>query len=136
MLPPPLCGGGLRWGLLEDVARSHFFLGERLTLSDVRIVNAGAAALLLSPLGCGITVLEPILAQDDPCAAHAPAVCNADVANGCYFQPNRTGCLTTDSSCAAGECRAGDPFVRRLGDTLLLHDKPYRFVGANQYGMA
>jgi mannan endo-1,4-beta-mannosidase len=64
------------------------------------------------------------------------ADCVADTAHGCTVQPNTAGCLTTDATCTELTCQGGDPFVRRTGQTLRLHDEPYRFVGVNNWGIA
>ncbi|HVR19781.1 MAG TPA: hypothetical protein VMS65_08795, partial [Polyangiaceae bacterium] len=64
------------------------------------------------------------------------ATCNADTVHGCSFQPNVVGCRESEAGCAPGLCRSGDPFVRRVGATLWLHEYPYTFVGAVSWGIA
>src|SRR5690606_31953188 len=38
--------------------------------------------------------------------------------------------------CSPSSCRSGDPFVRRTGATLTLRGQPFRFSGANSWGVA
>jgi hypothetical protein len=98
----------------------------------------GLAVGALAFAGCDPQLVQPILSPPpgDPCLNDSPADCNADTANNCTLQPNTVGCLTTDPTCALGECRGDDPYVHREGSSLLLHGKPYRFLGADQYSMA
>ncbi len=71
----------------------------------------------------------------DPCRQWTSAdSCAADHAHGCSYQPNPVGCDA--SQCAAASCQTGDPFVRRSGRELWLHDEPFRFLGANSWGIA
>jgi hypothetical protein len=91
-------------------------------------------------VGCGTQFSDPIQRlpeerPEDPCAARSSkSECLAEP--GCTFQPNAPGCDPSDPACRAGACRSGDPFVRRFGDALLLHDAPYRFVGTVSWGLA
>ncbi|HWA72041.1 MAG TPA: cellulase family glycosylhydrolase [Polyangiaceae bacterium] len=110
------------------------------------MVRARAVALLTvitSSLvlgACDTQFADPVLLPTetaDPCAKWSTAAeCSADSANACSLQPNPSGCLASDPSCAVGECRSGDPFVRRSGSVLSLHGKPYRFAGTNAWGVA
>src|SRR6478735_652884 len=72
----------------------------------------------------------------DPCAGLDQAQCAADTADGCSFQPSRVGCTSADPSCGPGVCQSGDPFVRRNGEQLFLHGKPFSFVGTVSWGLA
>ncbi len=89
---------------------------------------------------CGTQFSDPIqrLSEEQPedsCAARSTeSECLAEP--GCSFQPNQVGCDPADPTCPPGLCSSGDPFVRRFGDTLLLHDAPYRFVGTVTWGLA
>ena len=92
-------------------------------------------------LGCGTRYADPIRIGDeresDPCSQWTTeATCEADTTNGCSFQPNVVGCSAADPNCQAGLCGGGDPFVRRRGRSLWLHDAPYEFVGAVSWGIA
>ena len=96
---------------------------------------------LLAVLGCGTRYADPIRKGsepgDNPCAIwDTAATCNADSAHGCSFQPNVVGCREADPGCAPGICRSGDPYVRRVGSSLWLHDHPYTFVGTVSWGIA
>jgi hypothetical protein len=99
-----------------------------------------AFLLALFVASCGTQFSDPIQrhADEEPvdrCAAKSnESECLAEP--GCTFQPNSPGCDPAEPSCPAGTCRGGDPFVRRSGDTLLLHDAPYRFVGTVSWGLA
>ena len=44
--------------------------------------------------------------------------------------------ILNDPDCAPWQCASGDPFVRRVGASLVLRDQPFRFVGANAWGVA
>jgi mannan endo-1,4-beta-mannosidase len=68
-------------------------------------------------------------AGGDVCQTHTAAECVSDTAHGCSFQPNPTGCFSTDPSCGSGQCRAGNPFVSRNGESLFLHDEAFHFTG-------
>lgn len=97
------------------------------------------ALLGLCGAACGTQFADPISLGTavDPCLAWTTAEqCAADTAHGCTVQPNAVGCLTTDENCAAQSCRGGDPFVRRSGRALRLHDAPYQFLGVNSWGIA
>jgi hypothetical protein len=91
-------------------------------------------------VSCGTQFSDPIQRlpdeqPEDPCALlSTESECLAEPS--CTFQPNSPGCDPADPSCPAGVCGSGDPFVRRFGDTLLLHDAPYRFVGTVSWGLA
>jgi mannan endo-1,4-beta-mannosidase len=90
---------------------------------------------------CGTQYSDPIREElapaQDPCGVWSTELdCRADTQHGCSFQPNDAGCSASDPSCAAGICRGGDPFVRRIGQTLWLRDAPYTFVGAVSWGIA
>jgi len=94
-----------------------------------------------SALACGTRYADPIRISDedetDPCSQWTTeSTCEADTTHGCSFQPNLVGCRTDDPSCQAGRCGGGDPFVRRRGQSLWLHDAPYEFVGAVSWGIA
>jgi len=62
--------------------------------------------------------------------------CTNDTVHGCSFQPNAVGCHAGEPSCNDGLCRGGDPFVRRYGAALWLHDAPYSFLGAVSWAVA
>ncbi len=90
---------------------------------------------------CGTQYSDPIRVRlQEPADAcrdwTSEAECLADTAHGCSFEPNVVACKTDDPSCAPGTCSGGDPFVRRAGQTLWLHDAPYRFTGAVSWGIA
>ncbi|HYP98187.1 MAG TPA: cellulase family glycosylhydrolase [Polyangiaceae bacterium] len=73
----------------------------------------------------------------DPCSRWGSETeCVKDTANGCSVQPNEVGCLLDDASCVAWACASGDPFVSRSGPDLFLKGRPFRFVGANAWGVA
>ena len=96
-------------------------------------------ALLLP--ACGTQYSDPIREElapaQDPCSVWTTELdCRADTQHGCSFQPNDVGCSASDPNCAGGVCRGGDPFVRRIGQTLWLRDSPYSFVGAVSWGIA
>ncbi len=104
--------------------------------------RAFAWLLALALLACGTKYVDPIqrlpAASADACGEWlTESDCLADAAHGCSFQPNALGCKTDDPKCAAGSCRAGDPFVRSRPDQgLWLLDQPYRFVGTVSWGIA
>jgi len=91
---------------------------------------------------CGSQFADPITAElatpsRDSCLRWTTyADCQLDTLNGCSFQPNTVGCLSTDPKCATGQCRGGVRLVSRIAQTLWLHDGPYRFVGAVSWGVA
>lgn len=93
-------------------------------------------------IGCGAQYADPIVdgsagSPEDACAQWATAdACARDTAHGCSFQPNQSGCLSSDSKCTVGQCRGGEAFVSRVYQTLWLHDAPFRFVGAVSWGTA
>jgi hypothetical protein len=62
--------------------------------------------------------------------------CLGDSAHGCTFQPNAVGCYAEDSTCPAGACMGGDPFVRRTGATLWLHGDSFSFLGPVSWAAA
>lgn len=83
---------------------------------------------------------DPVVASkpngSDPCAAwQTQSACAADSAHDCSVQPNEVGCHLNDLTCAPWQCASGDPFVRRVGASLTLKDQPFRFVGANAWGV-
>jgi mannan endo-1,4-beta-mannosidase len=96
----------------------------------------GISAVLLS--GCGarhVDIIE-LGTPADPCTALSADACAADTQHGCSLQPNPTGCTTSNPSCGVGTCAGGDPFVRRTGETLTLHNAPFSFVGSVSWGLA
>ncbi|MES1177438.1 MAG: hypothetical protein ABUL62_24160 [Myxococcales bacterium] len=99
---------------------------------------AGMLAALSLLGGCGTRYADVIVlgagagggdAGGDVCLTHGAAECLLDTAHGCSFQPSPVGCLSSDLSCAGGQCRADDPFVHRFGESLFLHNDPFRFMG-------
>lgn len=100
----------------------------------------GGALVAATLCACDGQYADPVLAPGaagDPCAQwSSPAECTADTAHGCSLQPHSLGCLSSDPTCSPGSCRSGDPFVRRSGAVLSLHGKPFRFAGANAWGVA
>jgi mannan endo-1,4-beta-mannosidase len=92
--------------------------------------------------GCSTEYADPIRSSDgtsgdDPCRVWTDVdSCRADSAHGCSFQPNRSGCVSTDPSCGPGTCQSGDPFVRRTGESLSLRGRPYTFAGAVSWALA
>jgi mannan endo-1,4-beta-mannosidase len=73
----------------------------------------------------------------DACAQWSSETeCARDTANDCSVQPNEVGCHLDDATCTSWTCASGDPFVRRSGSELFLQDQPFRFVGANAWGVA
>ncbi|RYZ08471.1 MAG: hypothetical protein EOO73_08475 [Myxococcales bacterium] len=101
-------------------------------------MRAGVAAVSLSLLGCGREDLELLerVQRADPCLALvSEAECDGSAARGCSFQPNERGCLSTDASCQPGQCRGGDPFVRRVERSFFLNGAPFRFVGVSSWAL-
>jgi len=99
------------------------------------------AVLALALSSCSTQYVDPVLAANtdgsDPCAAwHTESDCANDTAHVCSVQPNELGCHLNDSDCAPWQCASGYPFVRRVGTSLRLRDQPFRFVGANAWGVA
>jgi mannan endo-1,4-beta-mannosidase len=93
--------------------------------------------------GCSTQYADPVRAVADsgtdtnPCAQWTSEIdCARDTANGCSVQPNEVGCHLGAAQCAPWTCASGDPFVRRSGATLFLGARPFRFVGANAWGVA
>lgn len=104
-------------------------------------ITSLALAALLS--GCSTQYADPVRAGEDagnevnPCAHWtSESDCAKDTANGCSVQPNDVGCHLDDSTCVPWTCASGDPFVRRSAATLFLRARPFRFVGANAWGVA
>ena len=97
-----------------------------------------SAVLLLALVGCDSHYIDIISRPDasDPCAPLSADPCAADTRDGCAFQPNHTGCSSSNPACGAGMCASGDPFVRRSGEALFLHGKPFTFVGTVSWGIA
>jgi mannan endo-1,4-beta-mannosidase len=104
-------------------------------------------ALLVGPLvlaclaaGCSTQYADPVRTGDvgaDPCAKWTSETdCARDTVNRCSVQPNEVGCHLDDSRCVPWTCASGDPFVQRSGPDLLLKGRPFRFVGANAWGVA
>lgn len=91
-------------------------------------------------VACNPQFADPVLStsgDDDPCANWTSSpTCEADRAHGCSMQPNPTGCRANEPGCPSQTCQGGDPFIRRAGRSLWLHDKPFRFVGINAWGVA
>jgi hypothetical protein len=104
-----------------------------------------AVIACLAAGGCNEQFADPIRGEhvpdngdpEDPCSAWATEEeCRADVNNACSVQPSAVGCRSHDPTCAPIACRGGDPFVRRTGASLTLRGQPYRFSGANSWGVA
>lgn len=94
---------------------------------------------LLALAGCSPRYADVILLGDagvDPCRSHGAADCASDTAHSCSFQPNATGCSSSDPSCGAGQCSSEDPFVHRNGESLFLHGEPFHFIGAVSWWIA
>jgi len=108
-----------------------------MTTISVRKV-CSSSALLLALAGCDPRYIDIISQTDasDPCASLSADLCAADTRDGCAFQPNPTGCTSTNPACGAGTCASGDPFVRRSGEALFLHGAPFTFVGTVSWGLA
>lgn len=101
-------------------------------------MRLGVAATALLLVGCGREDLDLLqrVQEADPCRAlTSEADCDENAALGCSFQPNERGCLSTDASCQAGQCRGGDPFVRRVEGSFFLHGAPFRFVGVSSWAL-
>ena len=87
-------------------------------------------------LGCTTQYADPVLSASDTCAVwRTESDCAADTAHGCSVQPNDVGCRLNDPTCVPWQCGGTDPFVRRVGENLLLRDQPFRFVGADAWGV-
>lgn len=93
--------------------------------------------------GCTTQYADPVRAGEgggagtNPCARWtSEAECARDTKSGCSVQPNDVGCHLDDPSCAPWTCASGDPYVRGSGGTLFLRARPFRFVGANAWGVA
>lgn len=100
--------------------------------------RCGLLLLGLGPLGCGRQELDLLVKeqQDDPCLSlKTESECDANVAQGCSFQPNAEGCLSTDPSCQPGMCRGSDPFVRPVERSFFLNGAPFRFVGVASWAL-
>jgi mannan endo-1,4-beta-mannosidase len=99
---------------------------------------AALCASSFALLGCSTRFADAIVREDvaDPCTMLTATDCAADTADGCSLQPNPTGCLSSDASCGAGQCRGGDPFVRRSGEALFLHGAPFNFMGTVSWWLA
>ncbi len=108
-----------------------------MTRVALRLAQRGLVlAVSLFFVACDARVIDAIGRTDDPCAALSADQCAADTQDGCSLQPNPTGCLSSDPSCGAGVCAGGDPFVRRTGEALFLHEAPYSFLGTVSWGLA
>lgn len=104
----------------------------------MRTSSSAALVLALSVLGCGQQELDLLVQTqaEDPCLAfQSEDSCRANVAQGCSFQPNVEGCLSTDPSCQPGLCRGGDPYVRRVERSFFLNGAPFRFAGVSGWGL-
>lgn len=101
-------------------------------------MRRGVAALSLVLAGCGredLGLLERVHEADRCLAFSTEAECDDNVALGCSFQPNPQGCSSTDASCRPGQCRGGDPFVRRVERSFFLNGAPFRFVGVSSWAL-
>lgn len=113
-----------------------------MTHRTCALVHGARVLALLSGLAsCGTQYSDPIREEPgearDPCAAwQTAAECQADALNGCSYQPNPVGCHPDEPRCAPGACRGGDPFVRRVGQRLILDGDPYTFTGTASWGIA
>jgi hypothetical protein len=107
-----------------------------ISRAKVRVSWALVASSVLAMLGCDARHIDIIDRAADPCAALSADSCAADTEDGCAFQPNPTGCASSDPTCGAGVCASGDPFVRRSGEALFLHGAPFTFVGTVSWGLA
>jgi hypothetical protein len=103
------------------------------------VARGALVALALGLLGCGRQELDLLVNEqqdDDPCLSfESESECDAHVTQGCSFQPNAQGCLSTDASCRPGMCRGGDPFVRRVERSFFLNGDPFRFVGVASWAL-
>lgn len=107
-----------------------------------RQLSFGSVLLSCGLAACSTQYADPVRAGEDtangsdPCSQWTRETdCARDTANACSVQPNDIGCHLEDSACAAWTCASGDPFVRRSGPTLFLRERPFRFVGANAWGV-
>lgn len=101
-------------------------------------MKRASCLLALALLGCGREDLDLLVRveRDDPCLAFtSEAECADNVGLGCSFQPNETGCLSTDPGCAPGLCRGSDPFVRRVERSFFLNGQPFRFAGVSSWAL-
>ena len=117
---------------------------------NLRALPITAALLACTLAGCATQYADPVRAAGgaggagggagsgtDPCSHWGTETeCVKDTANDCSVQPNEVGCLLDDASCVAWTCASGDPFVSRSGPDLFLKARPFRFVGANAWGVA
>ena len=121
---------------------------------NLRALPITAALLACTLAGCSTQYADPVRAGGgaggvggdaggdagsgtDPCSHWGTETeCVKDTANDCSVQPNEVGCLLDDASCVAWTCATGDPFVSRSGPDLFLKGRPFRFVGANAWGVA
>lgn len=104
----------------------------------MRASRWAAVFLALGGLGCGKQDLDLLVQTqaEDPCLKlETEDECRANVAQGCSFQPNEEGCLSTDPSCRPGLCRGGDPYVRRVERSFFLNGSPFRFAGVSGWGL-
>ena len=104
----------------------------------MRASRSAALVLALSTLGCGRQDLDLLVATqtEDSCLTFTTEdECRANVAQGCSFQPNVEGCLSTDPNCRPGLCRGGDPYVRRVERSFFLNGAPFRFAGVSGWGL-
>jgi mannan endo-1,4-beta-mannosidase len=101
-------------------------------------VRAALGLLAVSLVGCGRQDLDLLVSVEgaDPCRSFSTeAECHDNVGLGCSFQPNETGCLSTDPDCPPGQCRGGDPFVHPVGRSFFLNGKPFRFAGVSSWAL-
>ena len=104
----------------------------------MRASRWAAVFLALGGLGCEKQALDLLVQTqaEDPCLKlETEDECRANVAEGCSFQPNEVGCLSTDPSCRPGLCRGGDPYVRRVERSFFLNGSPFRFAGVSGWGL-
>lgn len=100
----------------------------------VRAADAGASGMGDT---AGASAMGGSGGMVDPCASwHTEDECNRDTVHHCSLQPNDVGCVLNDAGCAPGICSGANPFVRRVGASLLLKGQPFRFVGTNAWGVA
>jgi mannan endo-1,4-beta-mannosidase len=101
-------------------------------------MKSGLALTALLLLGCGPADLDLLASvqQRDPCLGFtSERDCDANLALGCWYQPNEVGCRSTDASCQPGACRSGDPFVRRVERSFFLNGVPFRFAGVSSWAL-
>jgi hypothetical protein len=104
----------------------------------MRASRSAALVFALSALGCGRQDLDLLVSTqtEDPCLAfETEDACRANAAQGCSFQPNVEGCLSTDPNCRPGLCQGGDPYVRPVGRSFFLNGDPFRFAGVSGWGL-